>query len=153
MEPLLVDLAFKGKYYAIDLLFLDIFFSDARQIKFIYPNEIDFNSINELIEVIKSNSYVDLIITTDAFKVNDKLVKKVFINLGKDEDNLDLLLFFDVKDLCYLNSKEALEALRVWACQFVEKYKFEYMACRMDNGNDDEYYFDRLGFGPLYYAL
>lgn len=83
--------------------------------------------------------------------MNNKLVRYVFIDITLNEGALNLLLFFDLIDFMEGEYKAALNTLKIWCEEeMIKLYGFANFACRMDNGNADEYYFDRKGLGPLY---
>lgn len=133
--------------------FLDEILADCKEGRFNSPEAFVSSNYNEILKVFEKNSYVDFVVTTDKLNINGQIVKNVFINLGLDSDELELLFFFDTKDLKDLNFKEGIDFLRIWARNFQDKYGFEYVLCQIDNGSEQEYYFDNNGLGPLYSQL
>lgn len=116
--------------------------------------EIDgLNKYREIVEVFTSNDYVDLTISSDSLIIEEKIVPGVFVNVGKDSDMLELLLFFDIQDLKCASDKENVLFLMHWANRFKNAYMFENVSCRIDNGNEFETYFNNDSFGPLYEEL
>jgi hypothetical protein len=147
------EIIFRGIVAKTCLSFLLEFLDEYKEVWFNAPEvnvEIDFNVI---IKTIKDNSYVDFVITTDKLKFDKHIVENGFINLRVDDNKLELLLFFDLKDLNCSSHKNSIDLLMTWANSFKEKYDFESIVCQLDNGNEKEYYFDGIGTGPLYDQL
>lgn len=148
---LLLDFIFSGEFGLIDLSFIIFLLNDYREIRFDYPEiSTDFKFEN-IIKVLNSNDYVDLAISIDGLFMEDINIKDVFVNLGLNNSKIELLLFFDITDveLESISTKERLFFLKTWAVKFNEKYNFNYFVCKMDNGNENEYFFDSHGIGSL----
>lgn len=74
----------------------------------------------------------------------------MFVNIGRNDDDFDLLFYFDIKDLDGNNYKLKVDHLNTWANNFCDRHNLNYFIGQMDNANDEEYYFDSNGIGPLY---
>ena len=134
----------------IDFSFFENILYSMREVRFNYPEHKNSLNYHELDNILKSNEYVDFIITTDFLSLDDINIENVFINLEKDDKEVELLLFFDIYDIRHETSIDNLLILNKWAKKFQSKYNFEFTICQMDNGNKNEYYFDSNGLGPLY---
>jgi len=72
---------------------------NKRDVTFNYPENIDTSNYDEIIKILHSYDYVDFIISTDILNMDKIRIENVFINIGKDNDEVELLLFFDIYDL------------------------------------------------------
>ena len=146
----ITELIFSSSFSVVNIDFLFSLISDANEIRF---NEPEFSSpftAQDVLKNIYSNEYIDLVIITDKLEINGKIVKNVFINVGRNSDDFELLFYFDIKDLEGTNYKSKIEDLKNWADYFQNRYNFHYYIAQMDNAGDNEYYFDSNGWGPLY---
>ena len=150
---ILIEVIFRGLFSAVDLSFLKELIAEAREIRFVYPEMSSVKAFEEVIEILNSNTYIDLVITTDNLNIDEKVVPKVFINLGCDNGKIEMLLFFDLKDLSGIVIKGKFDYLEDCMIKFMKEYKFNYYICQMDNAGEDEYYFDSNGIGKLYYEI
>lgn len=147
---MLIELIFKGAASKLDYSFLRTLSYEARNIYFVSP-EIDLpNNLDQIVNIINSYDYIDLAISTDHLKINEKVIPRVFANVGRNDDEIEVLLFFDLLDLKEPSPKANIDFLRNWTEQFQKEYNFKYFICQMDAADDDEYYFDNFGQGKLY---
>ena len=146
----LIEIIFRGVLPSINLDFLKGVFLKAKELYFNSPEISSVNTFDEAVEIINSNAYIDLAINTDELSIYGKNVPKVFINLGRNNDEIEILFFFDLKDLCEPSIKESIDFLEKWALEFKNEHKFDYFICQTDNANKEEYYFDSHGKGKLY---
>lgn len=148
-----IDLIFKGKASLVDLSFLRQLLDNAKESRFNDPERVSFEDYEELLKIIKGNDYIDFVITSDNLAIDNLTIKNVFVNLGLNEGEFELLYFFDLRDLNFSDSNNSLVFLKDWAGKFCYRYSFDYLLCRLDNGTENEYYFKKDGFGPLYETL
>ncbi|PUV21078.1 MULTISPECIES: hypothetical protein [Sphingobacterium] len=146
----LIEIIFKGVFSTLNISFLSELLFGAKEIRFNLPELSSSYELETIIKIFNLNSYVDLVITTDKLNVNGRDVKNVFVNIGRNDDDFDLLFYFDIKDLDGNNYKLKVDHLKTWANNFCDRYNFNYFIGQMDNANDEEYYFDSNGIGPLY---
>lgn len=150
---MLIEVIFKGVFSTLNFSFLGDLFIKAKEVRFNDP-EIDLvKDFEKMTAIINSNDYFDLVINTDFFSVSRITVPKVFINLSRNKEEVEILFFFDLEDLRETDLKKSLDYLKKWVQEFQNKFGFEYFICQIDNANDDEYYFDIKGFGKLYNNL
>lgn len=149
----LIEVIYKGVRSSINFSFLRDIFTQSKKIYFNSPGVPLIKNFDEVIEVINSNAYVDLVINTDRLNIYEKDVSNVFINLERNNDEIVLLLFFDLKDLKENSVKEGIDCLIKWAMEFKSEYQFNYFICQTDNAGKDEYYFDSNGVGKLYHEI
>jgi hypothetical protein len=149
----LIDLIFKGEISKINLSFLeDILKNDIKR-KLIFP-EIDVSlRYEDIVNILNENSDVDFTVSTNKLNILEQIVPSVFIHLILNDNILELLFFFDPEDLRQDDYKANFNLLRIWALDFKGKYGFESVLCQIDNGNEDEYYFNDNDFGPMYKEL
>ncbi|MDP9957133.1 hypothetical protein J2X97_002799 [Epilithonimonas hungarica] len=150
---MLIEVIYRGLFSIVDFSFVKKILVDAREVYFTSP---DVNSpiiFNSVVSIINSNDYVDLVINTDCLKIKNKIVPKVFINIGRNNEEIEVLLFFDSKDLKESNEKMNIDYIRNWTIEFHRQYNFEYYICQIDNADEGEYYFDSNGTGYLYNNL
>ncbi|PWV47623.1 hypothetical protein [Chitinophaga sp. S165] len=148
-EP--VDIIFQGKYDKIDFSFLKGVLPKSRDRIFTSPEISAPDTYDAIIEVFHANSYADLIMATDHLAVNEVSVPRVFINLTRDENEFELLFFFDLRDHDPSLSRSKMNDLKMWAETYSATYAFDYFICRIEGANPqpDEVYFDSNGYGPL----
>lgn len=150
---MLIELKFIGLTPILNFSFIGELSINAREMRF-YSPEINFSGeSDELISVFNSNDYVDFIINTDHLSIKGKNVQRVFINIGRNEDEIEVLIFFNLADLREPTAKMAIDYLKSWTPEFQRKYDFEYFICQIDNASEDEYYFDSIGLGKLYHGI
>jgi len=149
---MLIEIIFKGRFTNMDFSFLDEILKNARQIYFNFPElEIkEKENYEVVVKVINNATYVDLVVNTDYLGLGEKVVSDVFINVGRDEEAVELLYFLDLNDLNESTPKKALNFLNQWMLDMSKKCAFDYFICQFDNASDGEYYFDSYGFGKLY---
>jgi hypothetical protein len=146
----LIEIIFMGVFSTLNHGFLSKLLSEAKEIRFNAPEFLSPHTFEEVVSIFRANTYVDLVITTDKLDINGKIVKNVFINVGRNDGDFELLFYFDIKDLNGSNYKLNIDHLKTWADTFLDNYNFNYFICQMDNAGDEEYYFDSNGMGPLY---
>ena len=147
-----IELIFRGGISKTDLSFVDFFLSKAKVIRFHYPEGLNLDSTVAIKEVFRQESYVDLVVENESLIILDIPIPNVFINIGLKDGLIELELFFDSKQLND-NGKEAIDQTRKWALPFCKKYQFESVVCQMDGANENEFYFNESGVGPLYMNL
>ncbi|MEG1199912.1 MAG: hypothetical protein RSD53_11005, partial [Algoriella sp.] len=125
----------------------------AREVYFTSPEVNSLITFNNVKRIINSNNYVDFVINTDCLQIKNKIVPKVFINVGRNNEEIEILLFFDSKDLKESSQKMNINIIKNWTNEFQKLYNFEYYICQMDNADEEEYYFDINGNGRLYDKL
>lgn len=146
----LIEIIFRGVLSPVNLDFLKELVMRAKELYFNSPEISSVKTFDEVVEIINSNAYIDLVINTDELSIYEKNVPKVFINLGRSNDDIEILFFFDLKDLHEPTIKESIDLLKKWAMEFTNEYKFNYFICQTDNADKEEYYFDSHGTGKLY---
>jgi hypothetical protein len=149
-KTILVELIFRGKFNLSKLSFMIELLKNTREIRFNFPEIETQLNYKEIVDVFDLNDYVDFVITTDNLNISGQQVKNVFINIGLNEEVLEFFFFFDLKDLNKTSDKMSLDFLRIWCNEIIGKYLFDKVICKIDNGNELEYFFDERGFGPLY---
>jgi hypothetical protein len=149
----LIEITCKGIFSSINLDFLSKLLANSKEVCFNYPEILLSNNVDKITDIFQLNDYVDLVIITDKFEINGKTIKNVFVNIGRNSNELELLLYFDLNDVGVGTNKENVDYLSNWISEFKSKYNFEYFICQMDNASDDEYYFDSNGLGPLYIKI
>lgn len=152
---MLLEMIFKGRFAALDFSFLNEILKDARQIYFNFPasEKEEEGNYEAVVKIIESNTYIDLVINTDHLKLGEKIVSNVFVNVGRDEEEVELLYFLNLSDLNESTTKKGLDFLNQWMLGISKKYSFNYFICQFDNASEGEYYFDSYGFGKLYKAI
>jgi hypothetical protein len=146
----LMDIIFRGEYATLNLNFLKELLLKAKEVRFSYPEISTPDTYDGFMEVFHSNSYADLAIITDHLEINNVIVPHVFINLTRDENEFELLFYFDIRDYGNGTHREKLDELEKWARSYSADYGFNYFVCQINNANLEEYYFDSEGHGPLY---
>lgn len=139
----LVDLIFKGNLSRVNFDFINKLISQSRDIRFSFPENTFAKAFSDIIKIFKSNSYVDFIIAVNYLDLYGKKIPDVFVNIGRNDEydeNVEVLLFFDVKDL---NKKfeEGLKDLYDWSVSFRKEYHFDRFFCQTDGVNYDGNYF------------
>jgi len=150
---MLIELIFKGSFINLDFNLLRNLIKEADEIYFVCPEISSIRTFDEAYKVFQLNTYVDFVIKTNHLHIDQKNVERVFINIGRNNDDIDFLFFFDLKDINEGDKKRNLMLVRQWMAQIQKKYNFQYFICQMDNANNDEYYFDSNGVGRLYKEL
>lgn len=150
---MLIEVIFRGIFSIVDFSFVKKLLIDAREVYFTSPEVNLPVTFSSTMSIINSKKYVDLVIITDCLQIKDKIVPKVFINIGRTNEEIELLLFFDSKDLKETNEKMNIDYVRIWTKEFQKNYHFEYYICQMGNADEEEYYFDSNGTGQLYDKL
>lgn len=153
MLTTLIELIFKGGFSDINLDFLSELVLEAKEIRLNAPELSFSDEFDAIVKIFELNSYVDLVVTTDKLNIAGKIVKDVFINIGRNNNEIELLFYFDLKDLNGSANKSDIDNIKTWANSLQKKYNFIYCICQMDNAGDEEYYFDSNGIGPLYKLL
>jgi hypothetical protein len=149
----LTEIIFRGKYPLINPSFLLGFLRNFKESRFNFPEKSCPNNYEEIVQIIRSNSYFDFVITVTELEINGFIIPNVFINLGLEDKKLELFIFCDLKDFKTASTKESVDKLKVWTKKFKARYGFERVICQMDNGSPEEFYFDDNGDGPLYNRL
>lgn len=150
---MLIEVIFRGLFSIVDFSFVKKLLIDAREVYFTSPEVNSTITFSTAIRIINSKNYVDLVINTDCLRIKNKIVPKVFINIGRNNEEIEILLFFDSKDLKEPNEKMNIDFIKNWTEEFQKQYDFEYYICQMDNADEREYYFDSIGTGQLYDKL
>jgi hypothetical protein len=149
----LTEIIFKGIDSKIDFSFLSALLANSKETRFNAPEIVSSGLFEDVANVFNSESYVDFIITTNSLNISGQVVRDVFINLGLDDGEVELLFYFNLEDVGYLSFKDNIDHLRKWAEHFNSGYNFERYICQMDNAGDEEYYFNENELGPLYRKL
>ncbi len=149
----LTEIIFIGKKSAIGLFrLLKDLLTNYKNARFNSP-ENSLTTFENINEIFNTNDYVDFVVTLDKLRTFEEDIPNVFVNLSADGERVELIFFFDLKDLKSKNYKKNIEALQVWAIAFKSKYCLEYFRCQIDNGDEEEYYFDINTWGPMYNML
>lgn len=93
-----IDLIFKGYSKNINYDFLDKFMISTEDINFMYPENITKISKEIILHVLESNNYVDLVISANYIELFEFHISNLFINISRNDKNIEILLFFDLKD-------------------------------------------------------
>ncbi|MDQ0781254.1 hypothetical protein [Chryseobacterium sp. W4I1] len=147
---MLIEVIFRGLFSALNFNFVEKILLDAKEVRFNEPEINSKKDFEEMINIINSNSYFDLVINTNLLDIKGKFIPRVFINLGRNNDEVELLFFFDLRDLGETNFKTSINYLKDWVEGFQKEYNFNYFICQPDNADQYEYYFDINGYGKLY---
>ena len=150
---MLLEIIFKGVFSVLNLSFLSQFIINGKDLRFNYPENYHSKNFEEIVKKIEDNEYVDFVITTDEFYIDERIIPKVFINITKDKDNVEILLYFDLQDFNKKDTKKGIDELINWTNSFKINYNFNYYVCQIDNADEMEYYFDSNGIGPLYDSI
>lgn len=138
----LIDLIFRGSFSIIDFSFMKRLILQSREMNFNFPENISEITFEEIIKVFNSNNYVDFVISINCMSVDEIVIHDVFINIGREDENIEMLLFFDLKNLNN-NFQEGLDYLYHWSTSFKNKYCFEGFTCQTDGVNsENEFYFE-----------
>lgn len=146
----LVEIIFRGLLSSIRPDFLKDLILKAKDLYFNSPAVSAVRTFEEVTQIINSHSYIDLVINTNELGIYEHNLPRVFINFGRNNDEVELIFFFDLKDLSEPTIKESLDLLQNWVSEFKSAYQFNYFICQIDNAAKDEYYFDTFGKGKLY---
>lgn len=149
----LIDIIFKGKKTKVDLSFIEKIIKDSFEIRFNSPEIYNVEKYSEIISIFNSNNYIDLNFNNPTLNIDDFSINNVFIDITIEENNIELLLFFDLCEIGFVNNKINIDFVKNWCSSFIKKYLFELVLCQMDNGDEKEYYFINDEYGPLYYNL
>lgn len=142
----LIDLIFKGDLSQINFNFLDTVISQSENVNFMFPENISATTFDDIIKVFKHSHYADLTISIRSLTLNNLNIRNVFFNLGHDNKDVELLLFFDVKDINN-NFQQGLEILHNWSISFYRHYGFDSFFCHTDGTiNENDYYFKSPNF-------
>ncbi|SFN28184.1 hypothetical protein SAMN05421594_2032 [Chryseobacterium oleae] len=150
---MLIEIICKGLFSVLNFNFLEKLLLNSKEARFIDPEINSIKDFDEMINIINSNSYCDFVISTDFLDIKGKIIPRVFINLGRNNDEVEILFFFDLKDLKESNFKMSIDYLKDWVEEFQKKYNFNYFICQPDNADLNEYYFDIHGKGKLYNTI
>jgi hypothetical protein len=148
---MLIDLIFTGKVELVNFGFLHQFIGDFDEAYGMTPEIPSIATIEEVILLLKSRPYAHITTRTDHLILDDKKIKHVYVGLTADNGSMELLLFFNLNDVGSTSPKSAVDFLRAWAKKSCETYNFDYVVCQMDEGNENERYFDSNG--ALYATL
>ncbi|MGM9508120.1 hypothetical protein ACS5NO_10340 [Larkinella sp. GY13] len=146
----LTEIIFKGISSILNFSFLADLLIQAKDVRFHAPDVPSTKNFEKIINIFNSDNYIDLVITTDNLNINGKYIPKVFINLGRNNEEFEILFYFDLKDLRGVNLKENIDFLKDWCYTFKNQYNFTNYVCQIDNAGEEEYYFNNAGLGSLY---
>src|SRR5688572_16754078 len=113
-----IDLIFTGSFKRVALTPLLDFFQNAKSSWFNSPEIPTPLNKEDIIKVINTNDYIDYVISSETVEIASSKISGAFVNLGRDDDSFELLLFFDLRDLQKENYKTAVNDLQVWSIQF-----------------------------------
>jgi hypothetical protein len=147
---MLVELIFKGDFNKADLNILEMLLGEATEVRFNFPFNKSAGPVGEINSIVGAETYIDLAISTDKLKLGEMIIPNVFINFGRNYDDVEVLLFFNIDDIKQSSTKGNFNFLRKWAEKMIDQYRLTYYICQLDNGTKDEYFFDSHGYGPLY---
>lgn len=148
---MVIDLIFTGLLAEVNINFISFLMDGKNDSYFLEPEDTKGENFEEVVSVFESHHCCHFTIHNSQLKMNNKLVRYVFIDITLNESALSLLLYFDLVDFMEGEYKAALNTLKIWCEEEVIKvFRFSNFECRMGDGNEDEYYFDRKGLGPLY---
>lgn len=150
---MLLEIIFKGFFSILNLGFLPTLLANSKDVRFNVPENSSLNNFEEILKIFQDNEYADLAISTDEFHIGEKVIPRVFINLTKDSDYFEMLVFFDFHHFIKNDMINSADEIMSWANSFQKRYKFDYYVCQIDNADEEEYYFDSNGLGPLYDKL
>ncbi len=145
----LIEIIFKGKLEKVNLNFIQYFLTDSVKIRFNYPENVEKETYESICELFLQENYIDMVIITKKFSLCNFSDKNLFINIGLDDNQIELLLFLDIKDIISTDLKEGINKLKEWAYDFFKNFSFEDMVCKMDGEDYDNNYFSKDGDGPL----
>ena len=120
-----IDLIFTGSFKRVALTPLLDFFQNAKSSWFNSPEIPTPLNKEDIIKVINTNDYIDYVISSETVEIASSKISGAFVNLGRDDDSFELLLFFDLRDLQKENYKTAVNDLQVWSIQFRNNYSFD----------------------------
>ncbi|WP_121964596.1 hypothetical protein [Myroides sp. N17-2] len=103
---------------------------------------------------IGQGSYVFFSLGMRVLTLENYVIPDLYIDFTKQDDNLEILLFFDIDNLGGITTQDKLDGLKLWCDRIKDKYSFSTYSCCMDNGDVtdiNELYFDSEGrYGSLY---
>lgn len=149
-RKMLIEIIFKGGFPTLNFSFLKRLLLNSKEVRSMDPEINSIKDFDEMINIINSNSYCDLVISTDCLDIRGRIIPSVFINLARNNNEVEILFFFDLMDLKESDFKMSLDYLKDWIEEFQIKYNFNYFICQADNADQDEYYFDINGKVKLY---
>lgn len=150
MPSMLIDAIFRGSILSVKFDFLIELIANSQEVRFNYPEDLSVSSFDELIKAIRLNDNVDLAFCSGNILIIDREVRNVFINFARTDYDIELLFFFDIKDIEFGTDIKNFGYLEGWMEQYKMAFGFDYYVCQMDNASKDEYYFDSHGPGPLF---
>lgn len=147
----IIELIFYGKIEGLNLQFLKEYLTTAKNTT-LNGESVQLGSAYDLVDTLKQNrEYIDLSFGLDSLDFNGSLIPKVYCEFGLSENgNAEVLFFFGIKDAPGEGLIEKLLFTRKWANEFKEENALETFVCQLDNGNEDEYYFNDVALGPLF---
>lgn len=104
-------------------------------------------------EIIKNEETYNIAFGTDHLLIKEIKVPNVFIDLSKESGEIELLLFFDLRDLAKSELIKGLLLCREWCAYMAHEYGFTDYICQIDNGSENEFFFDKNSWGPYYELL
>lgn len=146
------DLLFRGEVGKVNPSFVDDCICSCDIISEVL-SETDTNNISlEKLKVIvaEANDAYVIMFESNVVKMGDSIIKP-FIDVTIINKNIELLFFFGVNEVNGANNEERIAFIHEWSKHFCSKYGFEYYKFQMDGADEDEYYFDSYGLGPLAY--
>jgi hypothetical protein len=150
MFRLSLDVVSRGDTNKINYDFFNFILLNIKNIEYIqvYNDLLDSNNIN--IDFIIQQEYYNLIFICNPSLIGYDFIDGVFVDVERNKNIFNILFFFDINTM-YL--KKSLIQLRNWMLNFAEFYCFDYFICKMDNGDETDYYFDINGFGNLFHVI
>jgi len=152
LSTTLIDVIFKGPLNGLNLDFIKGLSSEARELRLDYP-EVAGEGDDEIWSIFINNSESAVTIGTDKLLFLSQIVPNVFINIIRNEEQVELLIFFDLMDLMGHTYKERIDKVKSWSEELLRNANLKYFLCRFDNGDEDEYLFDSNKYFPLYFKL
>ncbi|HEY8956687.1 hypothetical protein [Chitinophaga sp.] len=74
---MLIEVIFKGLFSTLDFSFLKKILPGAREVRFNFP-EISFRrGYDEILNIVNSDTYIDLVINTDYLSIEGKIIPGV----------------------------------------------------------------------------
>lgn len=150
----LTELLFTGSPSFDKFAFIAGLLNGARDIRFNFPELGKPPDPASILPLIDTENYLDLIFVIPNLELDGANFERVFVNVGKNNDSLEILLFFDLKDSQQKDYRASIEILQKWTEKIIAETGFEKVTCRLDNASEkDYYYFDQDGFRSLYWQL
>lgn len=136
-----IDLIFYGSLSVISFDFIKNITLDSSVVSLNFPENMSTETLDQIIGILNTESYVDLVITTDCINLFGIKIPSVFLNIGIDEGMVEVLMFFDVKNINN-DFDKGLNDLYDWSTSFQNEYNFDHFFCETDGVNsNEEYYF------------